>query len=501
MQGSLGTIDIAILLLYSCVLIGMGVYYSRKCRTAEQFMVADRTIPAWAAGLAVMSAYTSSISYIATPGKAFDSNWHPIIFALCIFPVAWLVCKYAVPYYRRTRLISVYAFLEERLGAWGRIYAAFAFVLYMIGRVAVILYLAGLLMDTFVPWNITAVIIVIGLITIVYTLLGGMEAVIWTDVMQSIIMIAGILFCAVSLSISVFSGPEPLIQAAIDNHKFSFGSLKFTLASQQHLFNRTVWVMIIYGVTEALRSLLADQNYVQKYCSVPSERDAKRSVWIAMLIYIPLTAVFLYIGTALYAYYSPGGHELAEDITKGEQVFPYFIATQVPTGLKGLIIAAIIAAAMSTVDSALNCSATVLLLDFYKRYLNPNIADRASVLFLRTATVTWGVLGTGAALLMIRASSILDVWWQISGIFGGALLGLFLLAFMKVRLHLWQGIVSIGVSILVISWGTFARDLPASWRWAQCNLDSIIVGAVGTAALLVAAGLFSLINRNRTVPA
>ncbi|HUT45223.1 MAG TPA: sodium/solute symporter [Sedimentisphaerales bacterium] len=501
MQGSLGTIDIAILLLYSCILIGMGVYYSRKCRTAEQFMVADRTIPAWAAGLAVMSAYTSSISYIATPGKAFDSNWHPIIFALCIFPVAWLVCKYVVPYYRRTRLISVYAFLEERLGAWGRIYAAFAFVLYMIGRIAVILYLASLLLDTFVPWNIAVVIIVIGLITIVYTLLGGMEAVIWTDVMQSIIMIAGILFCAVSLSISVFSGPEPLIQAAIDNNKFSFGSLKFTLASQEHLFDRTVWVMIIYGVTEALRSLLADQNYVQKYCSVPSERDAKRSVWIAMLIYIPLTAVFLYIGTALFAFYSPGGHELGEGITKGEQIFPYYIATQVPAGLKGLIIAAIIAAAMSTVDSALNCSATVLLLDFYKRYLNPNITEVASVRFLRLATVVWGVLGTGAALLMIRAKSILDVWWQISGIFGGALLGLFLLAFMKVRLRLWQGIVSIGVSILVISWGTFARDLPDSWQWAQCNLDSIIVGAVGTAAMMAAAGLFALMNRNRTVPA
>ena len=501
MEGSLGTIDIAILLLYSCVLIGMGVYYSRKCRTAEQFMVADRTIPAWAAGLAVMSAYTSSISYIATPGKAFDSNWHPIIFALCIFPVAWLACKYVVPYYRRTKLISVYAFLEERLGAWGRIYAAFAFVLYMIGRVAVILYLASLLLDTFVPWNIAIVIIFIGFITIVYTLLGGMEAVIWTDVMQSIIMIAGILFCAVSLSIAVFSGPEPLIQAAIDNNKFSFGSLKFTLASQEHLFNRTVWVMIIYGVSEALRSLLADQNYVQKYCSVPTERDAKRSVWIAMLIYIPLTAIFLYIGTGLFAFYSPGGDVLGEGITKGEQIFPYYIATQVPAGLKGLIIAAIIAAAMSTVDSALNCSATVLLLDFYKRYLNPNITEVASVRFLRMTTVVWGVLGTGAALFLIKAKSILDVWWQISGIFGGVLLGLFLLAFMKVRLRLWQGLVSIGLSIATIMWATSARDLPARWQWAQCNLDKILVGAVGTAALIVAAGLFGLMNRNRNISA
>jgi len=499
MRGNLSTIDIGILFLYGCVMIGMGVYYTRKCRTAEQFMVAGRSIPAWAAGLAVMSAYTSSISYIATPGKAFDSNWHPIIFSLCILPVVWLVCKYAVPYYRETQLISVYSFLEERLGSWGRIYAALAFVLYMIGRVAVILYLAGLLLSTFVSWNIGVVIIVIGLITIIYTLLGGMEAVIWTDVVQSVIMIAGILFCAVSLSIHVFSGPEPLIQAAIDNNKFSFGSLKFTLASQKHLFDRTIWVMIIYGITEALRSLLADQNYVQKYCSVPTEREAKRSIWIAMLIYIPLTAVFLYIGTTLFALYSQGNELAQAGVSRGDEVFPYFIATQVPAGFKGLVIAAILAAAMSTVDSALNCSATVLLLDFHKRYFNPDIGERASVVFLRLGTVVWGFLGTGAALLMIRARGILDVWWQISGIFGGALLGLFLLAFLRIRLHLWQGLASIGVSIAVISWGTFARSLPASWRWAQCNLDGIIVGAAGTAALMVVAFIFGLTNRNRGI--
>ncbi len=499
MEDNLSAIDIGILFLYSCVLIGMGVYYTRKCRTSDQFMVAGRSIPAWAAGLAVMSAYTSSISYIATPGKAFDSNWNPFIFSLCILPVAWLACKYVVPYYRKTQLISVYSFLEERLGSWGRIYAALAFVLYMIGRVAVILYLASLLLSTFVPWNIGVVIIVIGLITIIYTLLGGMEAVIWTDVMQSIIMIAGILFCAVSLSIHVFSGPEPLIQAAIDNHKFSFGSLKFTLTSQEHLFDRTIWVMIIYGITEALRSLLADQNYVQKYCSVPTEREAKRSIWIAMLIYIPLTAVFLYIGTTLFAFYSQSDELVQAGITRGDEVFPYYIATQVPAGLKGLIIAAIIAAAMSTVDSALNCSATVLLLDFYKRYFKPDISERASMIFLRSSTVIWGLLGTGAALLMIRAKSILEIWWQISGIFGGALLGLFLLAFMRIRLRLWQGIASIGVSVAVISWGTFARDLSSSWQWAQCDLDKIIVGAVGTAALMVVACLFGLTNRNRDI--
>jgi len=495
MQGNLGMIDIGILLAYCVVVVGMGIYYERKSRTAEQFMVAGRTIPTWAAGLAVMSTYTSSISYIATPGKAFDTNWHPFIFSLCIFPVTWVVCKYAVPYYRKTQLISVYSFLEDRLGAWGRAYAALAFVLYMIGRVAVILYLVGLLLSAFVPWGIGTVIIIMGIIIIAYTLLGGMEAVIWTDVLQSVIMTVGIVCCAVSLSISIFSGPNYLIHSALEADKFSLGSWDLSLSS------RTVWVMIIYGITENLRNLLADQNYVQKYGSVSTERKAKRSIWIAMLIYIPLTAIFLYIGTALFAFYSPGGTKLAEGITKGDQIFPYFIATEVPTGLKGLIIAAIIAAAMSTVDSALNCSATVMLLDFYKRYLNPNVGERASVLFLRLSTGVWGLLGIGAALLMIRAKSALDVWWEISGIFGGGILGLFILALLKIRLRLWQGLVSIGVSIAVISWATFARDLPASWKWAQCSLEGIIVGAVGTTAMMVIAILLSLVNGNKHIRA
>ena len=449
-------------------------------------MVAGRSIPAWAAGLAIMSTYTSSISYIATPGKAYDTNWHPLIFALAIFPVAWLACRYAVPYYRKMRLLSVYAFLEDRIGPWGRVYAAGSFLLYIVGRTAVILYLVSLLLSQFLAWPITVIIVVIGVVTIVYTLLGGMEAVIWTDVVQSVIMIGGLVFCAVSLSWRIFSGPEPLIQAAVDTHKFSLGSWDLSLSS------RTIWVMIIYGVTENLRNLLADQNFVQKYSSVPTEREARRSIWIGMLIYIPMTAIFLYIGTALFAFYSAEG---GARIGKGDEAFPYFIATQLPPGLKGLILAAVAAAAMSTIDSALNCSATVLLVDFYKRYVNPQVTDRASLLCLRVTTVVWGLLGTGFAILMIRAQSALDVWWQISGIFGGGILGLFLLSLLRVRLMLWQGLICVGLSIAAISWATFARDLPPDWKWAQPSFDPIITGAVGTAALMAAALLFGWANR------
>jgi SSS family solute:Na+ symporter len=491
MKAGLSGIDIAIMAGYCVLVVGMGVYYTRKCRTAEQFMVAGRSIPTWAAGLAIMSTYTSSISYIATPGKAYDTNWHPLIFSLAIFPVAWLACRYAVPYYRKMQLLSVYQFLEDRIGPWGRVYAALSFLLYIVGRTAVILYLVSLLLSQFLPWPIEGIIVVIGVVTIVYTLLGGMEAVIWTDVVQSVIMIGGLTFCAVSLSWRIFTGPEPLVGAAVEAHKFSLGSWDLSLSS------RTIWVMIIYGVTENLRNLLADQNFVQKYSSVPSEQQARRSIWLAMLIYIPMTAVFLYIGTALFAFYAPGGAPLDAGITKGDEVFPYFIATRLPMGLKGLVLAAVLAAAMSTVDSALNCSATVLLVDFYKRYINPQVSERASLLCLRATTVLWGLLGTGFALLMIRAESALDVWWQISGIFGGGILGLFLLSLLRVRLSLGQGLICVALSIAVISWGTFARDLPTEWAWAQASFEPIITGAAGTAVLMAAALLFGLSNRRR----
>lgn len=489
MREQMHWLDIGIMVLYAISLIACGYYFYRRSQTSNSYMIAGQSIPAWAAGLSLMATYTSSISYIATPGQAFDSNWHPIIFALCIVPVAWITCRFAIPYYRKAGLISVYSFLETKLGTWARLYASTAFLLYMIGRMAVILYLGSLLLHSFIALPIVYIILLLGVITILYTLFGGIEAVIWTDVVQSIIMIVGILFVVAALSMIIFAPPEPLVGAAVEANKFSWGSWNLDLTS------RTIWVMIIYGITENLRNLMADQNYVQRYATVATEADAKRAVWISMAIYIPLTAVFLYIGTALFAYYSSPEFNLPDFIDRGDQVFPYYISTVVPIGLKGLIIAAIIAAAMSTVDSALNCSSTVTMIDFYKRFFRHDATEKQSLFFLRLMTVLYGIVGTSFALLMIQAKSALDVWWQISGIFGGAILGLFILALIGAKLNLVQGLIAIGVSILVIVWGTFARNLPEGWGWAQASIDPIIIGAMGTAALLIVCYVFHRMNK------
>lgn len=491
-MGNLAFFDYLILALYGIILLGMGFYFARKMKTAGQFMTANGKIPGWASGLAVMSAYTSSISYIATPGKAFDSDWHPIIFALCMIPVSWIAVVKIIPLYRKLNLISVYTFLEERLGSWARLYAAFSFLLFMVGRMAVILYLVALLIQPFVGGNLIWIIVAIGFVTILYTLMGGVEAVIWTDVMQSIVMIAGIIYTVIFLGNMVFLSSPALFSQAYDAGKFSWGLSDFSFDK------RTIWVMIIYGLSENLRNLLADQNYVQKYATVKNTEEAAKSMKLATIIYLFLTVCFLFIGSALFYFYQIQD-SLPSNITKGDQVFPYFIATQIPVGLKGLILAAIIAAAMSTVDSALNCSATVIWIDFLKGRFDENISEKKQMFILQTATWVWGILGTLFAIWMIQAKSALDVWWQLSGIFGGGILGLFLLALLKIKLSYFHGLVAISLSIIVISWSTFSRNLPESFSWLNSSIDPILSGVLGTIVLLFYGLIIHVVNKKTVV--
>jgi len=491
-EGEFQWLDRIILFGYFAVLVALGIIASRRIKSA---------------------------------GLAFNTNWNPVIFAYGMIPVAFFVCAFIIPYYRKIRLISVYSFLEERLGGWGRVYASLSFMLYMVGRIAVILYLACLLLSWFIrPFkegafgleaealtnvNIVTLILIVGIITIAYTLLGGMEAVIWADVMQSVIMLGGIVFAAGYLTYQICRGPDPAIVAAWEAGKFQWTSP--VGAPEYSLFKRTILVMIIYAVTENLRNLMADQNYVQKFAACSTDREAKKSVWVATTIFVIITTIFTYIGTALWAYYNGSGKLEAAGITKGDDVFPFYIANELMVGLRGLLIAAIMAAAISTIATAFNCAATIWLEDFHKKYIEPDLSDRASILTLRIVTIIWGILGMGFAILMIRAQSALDVWWKMSGIFGGGILGLFLLSLLKVRLRMWQGIVSIVASVLVIAWGVLIQPdsvltkvelgaklfdfLTKTLHIRVFPFDGIITGAVGTVVMMAVAIIFGLSNR------
>lgn len=450
------SLDIAVLLTYGGAVTGLGLLFYRRAATVEGFTLAGRRLSGWVVALSIFGTYLSSISFLALPGKAYASDWGVLAFSLSLPLAAWAAARWFAPLYRSTTDASAYAYLERRFGLWARLYAALFYLLTQLARMGTILFLVALALERLTGWDIAAIIIVTGVLVTLYTVVGGIEAVIWTDALQTVVLTTGAIVCALLLAFGMPEGPSQLFAIATEHRKFSLGS--FELAFSEPTF----WVVLIYGVVINLQNFGIDQSYIQRYQTANSLRAARQSIWIGSLIYVPVGAVFLFIGTALYAYYTVQP-ELLPMALQGEgmadRVFPHFIVSQLPSGLTGLLIAALFAAAMSSLDTSLNSSATILMTDVYRRLVRPGASDAQQLRFLRTGTVVFGGLGTTTALLMISIKSALDVWWSLAGIFSGGMIGLFLLGALSRRTGSIQAGIGMILGILVIVWAAFSKQL------------------------------------------
>jgi solute:Na+ symporter, SSS family len=474
--------DKLILVFYFLAVILFGAYFRKKSSTSSGFMIADGRLPSWAVGLSILGTFVSSITFLAYPGQAYNANWDVFLFSLTLPPVALVATFYFIPLYRTRVKVSAYEYLEQRFGPWARIYGSISFMLGSLARIGMILFLVSLVLHHLTGWSYGTIIIITGIGVTCYTMLGGIEAVIWTDVIQVIILFGGAIVSIIILLAGMPEGPGQLFEIAVQKQKFSLGNWRPDLMAP------TAWVVLIYGVIENLRNFGVDQNYVQRYQVTQSVKAASRSVWIAAIAYIPVSALFLFIGTALFSFYTANAQLLPaslEGSLTGDKIYPYFIATQFPVGLRGLLIAAIFAAAMSSIDSSLNCVSTLTLLDFYKRYLNPGADEKKSIKLLRVYTVVWGVLGTLTGLAMMEVRTALETGWQLAGIAGGGLVGLFLLGLMCRWVKPWQAGTAVLASVISIFWATFARELPRQWDFIECAWHSRMIGVIGTITLLI----------------
>lgn len=487
----LPAIDLVVLIVYLLALTGYGSLFFRKQRDPEQFMAAGRSLPGWAVGLSIFGSYVSSISFLANPGKSFADNWNPFVFSLSLPLAAWIAARYFVPFYRGLGDISAYEHLEQRFGAWARTYAVVCYLLTQFARMGTILYLLGVALVPLLGWDIRVVIIAMGVLMILYPLLGGTEGIIWVGVIQAVTLVIGALICLIFPVMNMPGGASELLRIAAERDKFSLGSYSGDLTTS------TFWVVLIYGLFINLQNFGIDQSYVQRYITARSDRDAVRSVWMGALLYIPLSACFFFIGTALFAFYQAQPGLLPAGI-KGDEVLPRFISTQLPVGMGGIIVAAICAAAL---DSNLNCMATLTLCDLYRRYYRPDAGEAESFQVLRASTIGFGVLGVGVALWMIQAKSALDVWWQMAGIFSGGMLGLFLLGLLSRRAGNVAGAVGTVVGVLVILWMTLspkAEALAPTLRSPFHNFLTIVFGTL--ALLLVGFALGSVLHERKGMP-
>ncbi len=476
----------------------------RKSGTTAEFTAAGGALPGWAVGMSIFGTYLSSNTFLGNPGKAYGGNFNAYVFTLSLPVAAWIAAKYFVPFYRRTGEISAYHHLEKRFGLWARTYAMVCYVLTQIARMGTIMFGVALGLHALTGWNVTAIIVATGVMVTLYTLLGGIEAVIWTDVVQSIVLMGGAILVLALLMLGMPQGPNQALTIAADADKLSLGSW------QPDLTSSTVWVVFLFGLFINLTNFGIDQSFVQRYHTADSDSAAKRSVWIGAMLYVPISLLFFLIGAALFSYYSTQPEMLAEvkqvvAIEKsvdadslsaadvGDRVLPHFIATKLPPGLAGLLIAAIFAAAMSSIDTSLNSSATVILKDIHQRYIDPDVSERQAMKVLRIATVAVGLVGTLVAVALIGQKSILDAWWKLQGIFAGGMLGLFLLGILSRRAGGSAAAIAVAAGVLVIGWMTFYPVIENQPTFLRNPLHAQMTIVVGTLVIFLVGVVISRI--------
>ena len=437
-------------------------------------MSAGRSLPGWAVGLSIFGSYVSSISFLANPGKSYADNWNAFVFALTLPVASWIAVKWFVPFYRRSGDLSAYHHLEKRFGSWACVYAVICYLLTQIARLGTILYLLALALVPLTGWDIRAIILVAGAVIIIYPLVGGTEAVVWTGVVQAAVLVGGALAALAVILFKMPGGTGEIFTVAAANEKFNLGSLDAGVAQS------TFWVVLVYGFVINLQNFGIDQSYVQRYVTAKSDGAAARSVWLGGSLYLPVGAVFFFIGTALFAFYAAQPGLLPEGL-KADAVFPHFISTQLPAGIAGLVIASLCAAAM---DSNLNCMATLFLNDLYRRHLRPRASEKEAMRVLRYSTLGFGIVGVAAALAMISIKTALDVWWELAGIFGGGMLGLFLLGRLVPRADGRAGVAGVAAGIVVILWMTLSPKLTWWPEALRSPFHGLLVIVFGTLAIL-----------------
>ena len=437
-------IDIIVFLLFTGGVVAFGCSFFKKKGTSEEFTSAGRSLPGWVVGMSIFATYVSSISYLGYPGKAFSGDWNAFVFSLSIPIASYFAARYFVPFYRSQDSISAYSFLENRFGPWARIYASSCYLLTQIARTGSILYLLALPMNVLLGWNIQTIIIVTSVAIVLYSMLGGMKAVIWTEAIQGIILIGGALVCMFILLFDMPEGPAQTFSITMEDGKFSLGSFGSSLSES------TFWVCLIYGVFTNLQNYGIDQSYVQRYHTAKNEKEAKFSALFGGYLFIPVSAVFFMIGTGLYAFYKvhPG---ILPDGVRADYVFPFFIVNELPVGLTGLLIASIFAAGMSTIATSVTSSSTIILTDYYQRF-RKHAGNRERMLVLKLSSVGVGVAGILVAFAFMSVQSALDAWWALASIFSGGMLGLFLLGYISRKARNFDAVLGVVCGVILVCW-------------------------------------------------
>jgi SSS family solute:Na+ symporter len=494
-MSALRCLDLLVVALYFVAVAWIGFAVSRRQTSTEAYFVARRSIPAWAMGLSIFATIISSITFIAYPGSAYAGNWNELVPGFMVLGVLILVGTIIIPFFRQAVGMSAYEYFGARFGYGARAYSALAFTAGHFSKMGFVLYLLSLTISSMTGWNIYAVLLICGFVTILYTLIGGLEAVIWTEVLQGIVKGIGVFVIIGILLYIMPGGPSAGIQLALEKHKFSLGEFSLDLSRKN-----SIVVMSLYGFFWYLQKYAADQTMVQRYLIAKTDRAALNGVALGAILCVPAWAAFMLTGTLLWAYYQLSGDVLPAHLmdkagsVMPDKVFPYFLTTKVPAGLAGIFMAALFSAGMSSLSSDLNCLSAVGVVDYYRK-LRPNANDRQRLAMGKIIVAVCGLLAVGIAIIIATMGErVLSLYYAATSIISGGLAGVFLLAFFSRRANkqgLWIGII---VNLLFTAWATLTSGKNKMLELGDFNYTwpSVMIGVIGHVIILVVGYLASL---------
>jgi SSS family transporter len=432
--------------VYLAGLVGIGLWFARREKSTDDFFLAGRRIPWWAAGLSIFGTQLSAITYLAMPARAYATDWALLPLNVGILAIAPVVVHWYLPVFRRSNATTAYEYLEARFGVSLRLFGSLSFIAFQLGRMGIVILLPSLALSAVTDLNVYLCIAVIGLLSTLYTSLGGIEAVIWTDVLQSVVLLGGALAALAVVLGALEGGWREFADVGMAHNKFAIAHLHWDWTSDALL------VVVLGAVfTNSLVPYTTDQAVVQRYLTTPSARQAARAIWTNGIMAVLTGVLFLTIGTALFVFYQAHPNRLTE-LDAPDQIFAVFIVREMPAGLAGLVIAGVFAAAMSTLDSSIHSLSTVVTTDIVRR-LRPALAGSTYLAVARGLVVVFGVGGTAAAMWMVTAKVeyLWDYFLGIMGLLGGTLAGLFALGVFTARVrtwHAWLGVVA-GTGLLL----------------------------------------------------
>lgn len=472
-------IDHSVVSLYLIAMIAMAVFFARKGRDAKEFFRGGSRIPWWASGMSLFATGASAISLMSMPGKAFVGNWTylTISFYTVIFlPVAMF---FLAPLVRRLKISTANEYLEKRFGLVARTFASLIFIFTQIGgRMASVMLLPAIALSSITGINVVTCILIMGVITTCYTFFGGLEAVVWTDTVQGFIMAASIGGCLLFVLLKLDMGPAEIWGAANSADKFHMFDFSWDITQP------TMLIFFISTIFTTL-SLVSDQNFVQRVQCTPDMRQTRLAVGMQLLVAVPMNLLLFSLGTALFLFYKNNPADL-DPLMKTDGIFPFFVAQQLPPGLSGIVVAALLAATMSTISSSICSVADLGVQDFYRRF-NRRATDRSALILSRILTAVVGIAGVASAILLSKANltSVWDLATLVIGLMSSGICGLFFLGLLTKRANEAGAVSGVLMGLLVIA---LLRRYSDVTFWFYLPIGSTVTFVAGYLLSLVLPG-------------